>query len=261
MKALGITFSARKEGNCLRTIIYCLKKLKNAGFDLEALNAHSLNINPCGHCNYECFSGSGACCPIQDDVQMIYDKITEADIVLLAIPNYSGHPSGLYRAWFERGNMISMKDYEKNILAKRKGYILISNLISNGDQMVHEIMTEFYNRENKPEVVLLQPREFENDSINCNLTDHQEARGQLDRFMDRLISGTPEKKLLETLMKVGIAKNKAQYLMENFPINKIRSQIEALPHRQAKDPAALLIRSIEENWATAMEFIVPPSHK
>lgn len=261
MKALGITFSARKEGNCLRTLIYCLKKLKKAGFELEALNAYNLNINPCSHCNYECFDGSSADCPIQDDVKMIYDKIEEADMILFAIPNYSGHPSGLYRAWFERGNMISRKDYEKNIQSKVKGYIIISNLISNGDQMVHEIMTEFYNRDNKPAVVMLQPGEFGTDSLHCNLIDHPEARGQLDRFMDKLISGTPEKKVLENLMAVGIAKSKAQYLIENFPINKIKAQIEALPHRKAKDPAALLIRSIEENWATAMEFIVPPSHK
>ncbi len=261
MKALGITFSARKEGNCLRTMIYCLKKLKKAGFELEALNAHSLNINPCSNCNYECFSETGTECPIQDDVKMIYDKIKEAEIILFAIPNYSGHPSGLYRAWFERGNMISKKDYEKDILAKRKGYIVISNLISNGDQVVHEILTEFYNMDNKPAIVMLQPGEFGNDSINCNLIDHPEARGQLDRFMDRILSETPEKKLLESLVKVGISGGKAQYLIENFPVNKIKSQIEALPHRKAKDPAALLIRSIEENWATAMEFIIPPVHK
>lgn len=56
MKALGITFSARKEGNCLKCTEYVLSEPKQQGFKTETVNAYDYEIGPCSHCNYECFA-------------------------------------------------------------------------------------------------------------------------------------------------------------------------------------------------------------
>lgn len=97
MKALGIVFSARKAGNCSNCVKYCLEKFSERGFETEFLNAYDLKILPCNHCNYECFAKPKKRCPIKDDVKMVYSKIVNSDVLLFGIPDYAGHPSGLYR--------------------------------------------------------------------------------------------------------------------------------------------------------------------
>ena len=250
MKVLGITFSARKQGNCLRSLIYCLKKFSKTGFKVEALNAYNLNIKPCSQCNYECLKKSDKMCPHDDDVKMIYNKIMEADIVLYSIPGYAGHPSGLYRAWFERGKMMGDEEYKQSIQEKPRGYIVVSNLSSQGDQVLHEIQTEFYNLKNKPPCIFLDQGEFNVEPGDLNLIEFPEVRSRLDRFIERIKSNLPENGVFSNLLSAGITKETAQELIENFPVTKIKSQLEALPYRKSKDPASILVRSIRENWSS-----------
>ncbi|MCK5593271.1 hypothetical protein KAI31_04155, partial [Candidatus Bathyarchaeota archaeon] len=58
---------------------YVLKKLREQGFETEVINSYDCEINPCSHCNYECFArelrGKDEKCPIQDDVTRIYSKM------------------------------------------------------------------------------------------------------------------------------------------------------------------------------------------
>ena len=58
-----------------------------------------------------------------------------------------------------------------------------------------------------------------------------------------------ERKLIEELTSLGVTPSVAQKLLREHPPEEIRRQIEYLPHRQADDPAALLVKSIVENWA------------
>lgn len=188
MKALGIAFSARKAGNCSRSIEYCLRKLEERKFQTKFLNACELKITPCSHCKYECFAKPKKKCPIEDDVKMIFDEIFETDVILFAIPNYATHPSGLYRAWFERGCMLNWEDVEKVVLPKPKGYIVVSSLAATGgDQVLHEILTEFYNTSYRPEAILLQAREYERDSLKGDLIEVPEVKHRLDRLVERVL--------------------------------------------------------------------------
>ncbi|MCK4396085.1 flavodoxin family protein [candidate division WOR-3 bacterium] len=187
MKALGIVFSARKAGNCSNCVKYCLDKFSERGFETEFLNAYDLKILPCSHCNYECFAKPKKRCPIKDDVKMVYSKIVNSDVLLFGIPDYAGHPSGLYRAWFERGCMLNWDEYEKGILLKPKGYIVIGNITAEGDQTLHEILTEFYNTSYRPEAILLQAREYERDSLKGDLIEVPEVKRRLDKIVGRVL--------------------------------------------------------------------------
>ena len=180
-------FSARKTGNCLGCVKYCLEKFRERGFETEFLNAYDLKIMPCSHCNYECFAKPKRECPIKDDVEMVYSKIVNSDILLFAIPDYVGHPSGLYRAWFERGCMFNWDEYEKGILLKPKGYIVIGNITAEGDQVLHEVLTEFYNTSHRPEAILLQAREYERNSLKGDLIDVPEVKYRLDKLVERVL--------------------------------------------------------------------------
>jgi hypothetical protein len=55
--------------------------------------------------------------------------------------------------------------------------------------------------------------------------------------------------LLERLVNSGVTEGIARQLIINHPVDQIESQLTALPYRRAKEPAAVLVESIRENWA------------
>jgi len=71
MKALGITFNVRRNGNCLNCVEYVLTKLGDHGFETSIVNAYKYTITSCSRCNYECFArsvrGVDKKCPVHDD--------------------------------------------------------------------------------------------------------------------------------------------------------------------------------------------------
>lgn len=55
--------------------------------------------------------------------------------------------------------------------------------------------------------------------------------------------------LLKSMTEAGLSEIVAKRMIKEYPLKTIKMQIEALPYREAKEPAALLYRSIQENWA------------
>jgi len=192
MKALGGVFSARKRGNCLNCVEYVLKKLEKSGFATEVINAYDYEIKPCSHCNYECFAkdirGREEKCPIQDDVPWIYEKVREADVVVLAVPNYGGNVSGLYRAWAERGQAIfkSCEDYAQTILNKIIG-IVIGNIPAGGDNVLHTLILDHIEVKRPVSAVLLQSAEYGLGSLYGNLIENEQVKSRLDNMVRTLL--------------------------------------------------------------------------
>jgi len=54
---------------------------------------------------------------------------------------------------------------------------------------------------------------------------------------------------IESLCKKGISRHVAEELANKYGHDTIRQQIEALPYRNPKDPAAVLVKAIRESWA------------
>jgi hypothetical protein len=59
-----------------------------------------------------------------------------------------------------------------------------------------------------------------------------------------------ERKLIEELTHLGVTQAVARKLVREHPSEVIRRQLDYLPHRQADDPAALLVKAIVEDWAS-----------
>jgi hypothetical protein len=68
-----------------------------------------------------------------------------------------------------------------------------------------------------------------------------------------------ERKLIEELMNLGVTQTVAQKLVREHPLEEIRRQLDYLPHRQADDPAALLVKAITEAWAPPKPRDDPPT--
>ncbi|MGY0287803.1 MAG: flavodoxin family protein [Candidatus Methanodesulfokora washburnensis] len=199
LRVAGVVVSARKEGNCLHCMKYCLQKLGEVGFDILLINFYDYNILTCSHCNYECYAfeirGREERCPINDDVSRIYGMLEGADAIIFAIPCYGGHVPALYRAWDMRVAHIPGKtdfarryeDFERNYLKKILGFIVIGNLASGADMMLHELLYDFYNLPHVPEVLLLQSTEFGRSSLKGDLIEEEAVRKRLDVFINAIL--------------------------------------------------------------------------
>lgn len=188
MKVLGLVFSARKEGNCLKCLAHCLDSLRGYGAETEIVNAFEFTITPCSHCDYECFSSKK--CPITDDVPALYEKCEHADVLICAVPTYSGHLSSLYFAFAERSQpMMEDRDQFVNILRK-VNFIVLGNLSSGGDMALHEALYGLAHYDFWPEVLLFPAEEYGRSSIKGDLIEIPEVRTRLDRFAERIARKT-----------------------------------------------------------------------
>jgi multimeric flavodoxin WrbA len=87
-KVVAVNGSARMEKGYTAILLTAfLEGMKEAGAQVELFYAKRLNINPCTgefHCWYE----KPGECYIKDNMQLVYHKLREADILVLATPVY-----------------------------------------------------------------------------------------------------------------------------------------------------------------------------
>ena len=86
MKIIGFSFSPRKNGNTEIMIREALNSAKeNGAKETELIRFHNLKVAPCNGC-WTCRTTGK--CKIKDDWQQIYDKLLEADGIILGSPVY-----------------------------------------------------------------------------------------------------------------------------------------------------------------------------
>ena len=83
MKVLGIMGSPRIKGNTDLLLEETLKGAKSQGADVEKIVVDKLKIAPCKE-YLGCFRDGN--CVIRDDMDAIYPKLLEADVVIIASP-------------------------------------------------------------------------------------------------------------------------------------------------------------------------------
>lgn len=75
-------------------------------------------------------------------------------------------------------------------------------------------------------------------------SDKKMAGGQSDGSLAAMAE-----KFLKALIDAGVTEIVARQLIKEYPIQKIENQLKTLPLRKAKDSAAVLVRSIQEDWS------------
>jgi multimeric flavodoxin WrbA len=103
MKILGISGSPRK-GNTEWMVTRLLELLAEAGHQTEIVIIRKLTIETCNGC-LAC-EGSGkerkGICNIKDDMQDIYPKLPEVDIIIMGTPVYFDMLSGMLKNFMDR---------------------------------------------------------------------------------------------------------------------------------------------------------------
>jgi multimeric flavodoxin WrbA len=85
MKVLAVSGSKRKKGNTASLLKEALLPFEKAGYSIDFIYPGEMNIEGCRGCE-GCAKTNR--CVIRDDMQGIYDKIREADVLLAGSPTY-----------------------------------------------------------------------------------------------------------------------------------------------------------------------------
>jgi multimeric flavodoxin WrbA len=85
-KLLILKGSPRQKGNSAVLADQAAAGAIAAGWEVQSIDLHALDIRPCDGC--ELCEQTGQYCVIEDDMQGLYPKLVEADALLLASPVY-----------------------------------------------------------------------------------------------------------------------------------------------------------------------------
>jgi multimeric flavodoxin WrbA len=123
-RVLIVKGSPRKNGNSAVLADQVAAGAREAGAQVESIYLHGMDISPCDACE-ACEASADAECIIDDDMQLLYPKIREADAVVYASPIYWFTISAQLKLFMDRCYALGGDEVEDHGLAgKRIGVVL-----------------------------------------------------------------------------------------------------------------------------------------
>lgn len=102
MKILILMGSPRKEGNTAQLTEPFINEAKALGAEVETVWLYGMNIQGCISCRSCQKEWDKINCAIKDDMGIIFDKVQNADIIVLATPIYSWYCTAPMKAVLDR---------------------------------------------------------------------------------------------------------------------------------------------------------------
>ncbi len=121
MKIVILKGSPREKGNSAILADRVEEGARSVGAEVESFYLHAMDIRPCDACE-ACHENGGGPCIIEDDMQSIYARMEEADVIVIASPVYWFTVSAQTKLCIDRWYAYTGK--KPNIL-KQKQYALI----------------------------------------------------------------------------------------------------------------------------------------
>jgi multimeric flavodoxin WrbA len=118
IRVLGLFGSPRRGGNTEILLEEALKGAEKEGAKIERLYLSDFTITPCKEC-HGCDSTGN--CVILDEMQKIYPKLLEADIVILASPIFFYGVTAWAKALIDRTQPLWVRKYLLKDLSLGKG--------------------------------------------------------------------------------------------------------------------------------------------
>ena len=100
MNILILSGSPRKNGNT-DLLVEAFSKGTSEKHHVEVVSVHDYNVHPCMGCN-ACFTSEGNTCVQKDDMSLIYEKLANADMIVIASPIYFYGLSAQLKAVIDR---------------------------------------------------------------------------------------------------------------------------------------------------------------
>ena len=127
MRVVGIVGSPRKGGNTERLVAEALSVIEAEGIQTEVIALRDLEIKPCDACVACRRTGR---CRIEDDFQPVYQKMIEADGIVVGSPVYFSGPTPNVLALLHRAGYVAQsagRPFERKVggpiaVARRAGH-------------------------------------------------------------------------------------------------------------------------------------------
>lgn len=119
MKVLAINSSARKDGNTAILINRVFEELKKEGIETEMVQLSGTVIEPCKAC-WAC-GGEENCVHRKDEFREIFDKMKEADGIILGSPVYTANMSANMQAFLERASVVTDMNRDAGLFRHKVG--------------------------------------------------------------------------------------------------------------------------------------------
>lgn len=143
MKVIGLSSSARADGNTAALIRRVLEPLSRAGIQTELIQLAGAVIEPCKAC-WAC-GGRGNCVHRRDRFQEIFERMKEADGIILGSPVYSANVSANMQAFLERAAVVC--DMNPGLLTHKVGCAVAAARRAGALQAVDTMNHFFLNHE------------------------------------------------------------------------------------------------------------------
>jgi len=117
-KVLAINSSPRHNGNTAKMLGTVLEICKNAGLDTEIYQAGGLVVRGCLACS-SCFRNHPGRCITDDWINDLYNKMKQADAILLGSPTYFADLTPELKAIIDRCGYLARS--EENPLSRKVG--------------------------------------------------------------------------------------------------------------------------------------------
>ncbi|NLM46675.1 MAG: flavodoxin family protein [Firmicutes bacterium] len=124
MLVLGLAGSPRRNGNTEILLDEALAGAREAGAETEKIVLCTLKYSPCISC--------GSCektgrCVLQDDMQMVNERIIAADALIFATPNYFYNVSAWAKAAIDRSQALWARKHvlkDERLRQNKPGYLI-----------------------------------------------------------------------------------------------------------------------------------------
>ena len=144
MKVLAINGSARKDGNTAILIHTVFEELHQAGIETEMVQLSGKIIEPCRAC-WAC-GGRKKCVHKKDLFQEIFEKMTQADGIILGSPVYTANISANMQAFLERASVVTDMNQSENLFRHKVGAAVTAarrgDALTTLDTMYHFFMLQ-----------------------------------------------------------------------------------------------------------------------
>ena len=104
MKVVGISGSSRKNGNTAIIIKTIFEELSKVGIESEVIQLADIDIQPCRAC-FAC-KGKRNCVFKNDGFSDVFNRMVDADGIILGSPVYSADVSSKMKAFLDRGGVV-----------------------------------------------------------------------------------------------------------------------------------------------------------
>lgn len=144
MKALIFSGCTRRNGNTETLLNEFIRGLKDSNCDVEIIDTVRNPVAPCTGCLACEKTGQ---CVIKDEMQEIYKKVEESDILVLASPVYFASVTAQLKALVDRFQTLFSRRYilKTNEGTKRKGYVVFAAGLTNPKEIIAmEALSKFF---------------------------------------------------------------------------------------------------------------------